>query len=76
MELDRDRVESGGRYAPYFYLSGEVHTWLLDNVGKKARFFSDGPTGSWHHDIPMSAQTVNFYFRDPKVAILFKLTWG
>lgn len=74
--LHREKVETPKLYAPYFYLDAKVHTWLLDHAGKKARFFTDGPTGSWHHDIPMGAQTISFYFRDPKVAMLFKLTFG
>jgi hypothetical protein len=80
VSLGRERVEaktqaSKGFY-PGFIMSSEVHSWLLTHAGAKARFFSDGPTGSWHHDIPLSATTVTFYFRDPKVAMLFKLTWG
>ena len=80
MTLDRDKVEAQTQYDKGFYpgfrLSSQVHSWLLDHAGAKARFFSSGPTGSWHHDIPLAAHEITFYFRDPKVAVMFKLTFA
>ena len=80
VSLGREQVEAktqaGKAFYPGFIMASEVHCWLLDHAGAKARFFSDGPTGSWHHDIPLSDTTVTFYFRDSKVAMMFKLTWG
>lgn len=80
VRLDRDKVEAiakpGYGFYPGFRMSSEVHCWLLDHAGAKARFFTDGPTGSWHHDIPLSANDVTFYFRDPKIAMMFKLTFA
>jgi hypothetical protein len=54
----------------------EIRKWLEDNIGEKARFFTNGPTGDWHHDLPLSASTMTFYFRNPDQAVLFKLTWA
>ena len=73
--LPRDQVEAPSQMVLYFHLRSDIHCWLLDNAGHKARFFSTGPTGGWHHDIPISADNVTFYFRDPKVAMLLQLPW-
>lgn len=74
VKLDRHRVENLTRYSLAFELDVLVKTWLLNHAGIQHSYFQH--EGSWHHDIPMAAQDVTFYFRDPKIAVLFKLVWS
>lgn len=60
----------------WFGPKAEIRRWLEANVGEKARFFTNGPTGEWHHDVPISRDWITFYFRKPDKAMLFKLTWA
>jgi hypothetical protein len=58
-----------------YTLQYPLHEWLHDHVGLKAKFLSTGPTGDWHCSYPVTAEITTFYFRDPAIAVLFKLTW-
>lgn len=57
-----------------FKLTDEVLTWLASHAGEKQtiRYLE----GNWRNTIPISIDCTTFYFRDPQVAMMFKLTFS
>jgi hypothetical protein len=71
--VHRQKVECD--LSDWFVFRPEIREWLDANVGHKYHYKRDENLASWYHDIPLYAEHVFIYFKNPDHAMLFKLTW-